>query len=371
VGRRAWLAALIGWTGCRRPNRGGLPGYALIANQGGKSVAAIHLDTLSVRRHVSLADSPSAVVTHPARDAGYVLTPHSGTIYELAIPGLSVIRRHRLAGSLHSVRMASDGKTLWALARDDRRLVEWNLESWRLGRRILLPEAPEDFDLSREGVAAVAFPEAGLLGYWNLDSGKRLHLAEAGGTPRVVRFRSDGRQVLAGLTGQKTLLIADVESGRTVTRLPLVIEPEQFCFKADGGILYVTGAGRDAVVSVYPYRGVVAETFLAGRAPGAMAVSGGAEPLLFVANPESGDVTVIDVITSKVIAAVAVGQEPACIAVTPDDRYALVLNRRSGDVAVLLLEALRNRRVRPAPPPLFTMIPVGAQPVSAAIKVLV
>jgi hypothetical protein len=50
---------------------------------------------------------------------------------------------------------------------------------------------------------------------------------------------------------------------------------------------------------------------------------------------------------------------------TPDDQYALILNRRSGNMAVIRLAAVIRSRTRGAP--LFTTIPVGSAPVSAAV----
>jgi YVTN family beta-propeller protein len=86
---------------------------------------------------------------------------------------------------------------------------------------------------------------------------------------------------------------------------------------------------------------------------------------LFVANPETGDVTVLDIETQRVVAVVAVGREPAFITITPDSEYALVLNRGSGDMAVIRIAALSGRRRKFAP--LFTMIPVGSAPASAVV----
>jgi YVTN family beta-propeller protein len=88
-------------------------------------------------------------------------------------------------------------------------------------------------------------------------------------------------------------------------------------------------------------------------------------PYLFVTNPEAGDVTVIDVDSQRVIAVVAAGAYPCDVTVTPGGEYALVLNRDSGDMAVIRVAALMGRRGRLAP--LFTMIPVGSRPVSAVV----
>jgi len=125
----------------------------------------------------------------------------------------------------------------------------------------------------------------------------------------------------------------------------------------------------DAVVIVYPYRTEVAETMLAGHAPDGMAVT---DFYLLVTNPDSNSITVLDFdnLGKKLVAAVQVGQEPRHILITPDKQYALVLNRKSGDMAVVRIYSLTNqdamRRYR-YPIPLFTMIPVGELPVDAAI----
>ena len=56
---------------------------------------------------------------------------------------------------------------------------------------------------------------------------------------------------------------------------------------------------------------------------------------------------------------------------TPDDEYALVLNQGSGDLAVIRMLSIgtgeRNHPARYRSAPLFTLIPVGEKPVSAAI----
>ena len=120
----------------------------------------------------------------------------------------------------------------------------------------------------------------------------------------------------------------------------------------------------DAVTAVYPYTTEVGRTVLAGHAPGAMAecpVPG----YLFVANPGSGDVSILDIETMRVVARASVGADPGFILITPDNQYALILNRRSGDMAVIRIAAVTARRSRTVA--LFTVIPVGSTPVSAAI----
>ena len=75
-----------------------------------------------------------------------------------------------------------------------------------------------------------------------------------------------------------------------------------------------------------------------------MAVCAQPEYLLWRA-PKSGDVTVIEIGTRRVLAVLTVGQEPGFITMTPDSQYyALVLNHRSGDLAVIRIAAISQRR---------------------------
>jgi YVTN family beta-propeller protein len=195
------------------------------------------------------------------------------------------------------------------------------------------------------------------------------NVAATGPNVRTVRFHGGGRRVIAGNWGNRTLTIYDVAARRVVTHLTIAVEPWNCCYKAtDEGEMYVTGPGMDVVVVVYPFQNEVHETRLIGRSPGEMASS---SEYLFVANPESGNITVMNIVTGKVTANVAVGAEPRKIVVTDDGQYALVLNRRSGDMAVIDISAFSTAKGAKTPPPpaaLFTMIPVGAKPVSAVIR---
>src|SRR5207253_1241176 len=111
----------------------------------------------------------------------------------------------------------------------------------------------------------------------------------------------------------------------------------------------------------------IGETVLAGHNPAAMAAS---RDYLFVANPTTGDVSILDIETRRVVAVTPVGTEPSYITITPDDQYALVLNQVSGDMAVIRIpnvtRAISQQR-RWKKGPLFMLIPVGSKPVSAAI----
>ena len=173
--------------------------------------------------------------------------------------------------------------------------------------------------------------------------------------------------MLAGDRDGKLLSIFAMPSCALINHLTLAVRPDYWCFKNDGGQLFLAGDGSEEVAIVYPYRTEVAETILAGHAPrGMTAVSTQEVDYLFVASPQSGDVTILNVDTHKVIAVVAVGKNPGFLMPTPDNEFVLILNQDSGDMAVIRVKSITRNRSKSAP--LFTMIPVGSKPVAAAVQ---
>ncbi len=322
------------------------------------------LTTFRLWRPIPLDAAPSGLLPHPRRPEVFALAAEAGLVYRIDVASLAVVGRARAGNHAVSMRFAPDGQGLWVLYRDPAALVELSLDTLDTRRRIRLPAAPDDFDLSPDHQAAVASSAGGAVFIVSLDRAVIERTVDLGAQPTIVRFQQKGAQIVAGSRSDRSLIMVDVASGRVIVRLPVAIQPEHFCF-FDEGQLFVTGEGKDAVVIVYPYQTEIGETILAGRAPAGMAVAG---PYLLVANPETNSVTVLDVTYRKLAAVVQVGQEPREILITPDNQYALVLNQKSGDLAVIRIAALAARRYKSAP--LFTLIPVGQKPVSAAVVAL-
>lgn len=330
-------------------------------------MAVVDLSKFLVGRTIPLDAAPAAVVSHPRQPKVFVLTPATGTVHEIDAAWLSVSRRARAGSEAVAMKLAPAGDALWILYRNPAALVELPLDTFQPRRRLRLADPPDDFDLSREGRAAVISTPSRTLAVAALDGPRLEYRVPAGPGPSNVCFQWDGKQVLVSSRSGRSLTIFDAPTGRSVVRLQLPLSPARFCFNSDGGQLFITGDGMDAVAVVYPYRTEVAESILAGRSPAGMAVTG---PYLLVANPATDSVTVLDIETRKLVAVVQVGREPGEIVITPDKQYALVLNEKSGDMAVIRLFALTTRRPNFKSAPLFTMIPVGAKPVGAAVVAL-
>src|SRR5260370_17826167 len=86
MNRRAFLFALP-TLGC--PPRPSAGFDVFIANEDGRSVAAVDLTTFSVRKVIGIEGNPTAIVSHARRPALYVLTPRTGPGHEIDPVSLS------------------------------------------------------------------------------------------------------------------------------------------------------------------------------------------------------------------------------------------------------------------------------------------
>jgi len=377
ISRRHLLLASAGLAGCGVRKATAYQGYCLVANQTGRNIAVVDLTTFRVRQVIPLDAAPAAVVSHPSKPKAYVLAPDAGTIFEIDAASMAVSRRVRMGSAAVGMQMmpamppAQRSDALWVLYREPGLLVELPLDSLKPRRRIALAAPPDDFDISQDQRAAIACSRTRTITIASLERGAVERTIEAGVSAPFVRFRSDGKLLLTANGPDKSITFFDVATGKTVVRLPLPFEARHYCVNPDRGQMFLSGDGMDAVAIVFPYSTEVWQTVLAGRAPSAMAATDTKPPYLLVSNPSTNTVTILDLATQRLSAVVEVGSDPGEIIVTPDNRWALVLNRQSGDMAVIRLD----RRSRPSAEhvmryksaPLFTMVPVGGRPVAGAV----
>ncbi len=329
-------------------------------------------------RQVPLDGAPSAILTHPHRPRVLALAPENGSVYEIDGATYAISRKVKAGNQAVAMQLSPTGDALWVLYRDPAALIELPLDTLRPGRRIRLPAPADAFDMVLDKrrqvpIAVVASRQGQSITLANLASAAIEHTIAAGDEPSLVRFQWDGSQVIVGSWRGRSVTIFETAGGKTVVRLPLPLAPRQFCMSGDGGQLFITGDGLDAVVVLFPSQTEIYQTILAGRAPGAMATTAkDVKPsYLMLTNPDANGVTVLDTDNYSLVATVQVGRGPCGILITPDREYALVLNEISGDIAVVRMLAIATtpnggyRPFKPAPAPIFTLIPVGDRPVSA------
>jgi DNA-binding beta-propeller fold protein YncE len=363
--RRNFLAgSVLGVAACSR-REPPYDGQAWVAARGSGRVVVVDLGAFAVRQRIALEGHPTQLWTHPSSPYVYALCADSGVFHELDARGMSIKRT--LKADASQMAVLGRGQQIWFLSRDRRRIRCVESSTLREVGAISLPTECTNLSLSfYTPHLLTSVPERGEVLLADRSRFQLQHTVKTADSVGPVSFLSNGSAVLAGNPQEKQLTVIDTATGKLVVRMPLAIAPERFCFKQDGGQLFLTGAGMDAVVVVYPYQYQVAATLLAGDHPGAMATSADPE-FLFVGNMRAGTVTVFSIQTQKVVGVVATLSEPTVLTVTPDNRFALAIGRQSGDMAVIRLDALERRKGKSAP--LLTILPVGSEPVDAVVRV--
>ncbi len=357
---------------CARKRAPRYQGWLLVASGAQRAISVSSLAQFAPATTIPVQHTPDQLLL--AGDRIYASSREGAELMEIDPAGFRVTGRIALPGRPVAVQILPGASLALVLTDSPAAILSVDLPQRRVAARLNLPATPFAMSLPEAGggagIAALTLPaRSSLLRVFTSDL-KIAGETPAGGATGAVRFRKDGKTILAGVAASREIVTFDAVSGRVLTRLPLPIAPRRFCFNQDGGQMFVTGSGEDALVIVDPYQNEVDQTILAGRTPGPMAVSAKGN-LLFVANPGSGDLTILDIESRHLAATVHVGGNPGQILLTPDNEYALIVDPEPGTVSVVRLTTVLDRgqvaMIARAPKPLFTVFQTAADARSAII----
>jgi YVTN family beta-propeller protein len=363
--RRRLLASTV-LIGCGRKLATRYFGWMFVASAAERGIAVADLSQFRHMTTIGLEHTPGQVLR--AGEKLFVTCPEARSLIEIDLGHFKPSRKLGLPGKIVSAAVTPDGKSMVVLTEQPAEICVVDPISLRLKKRTQLAGTPGTMDVI-DGMAVVGSATGDSIIRVTLPDGRVAGTTAVGLNCCVVRFRNDGNAILAGLADTKQadtkqIVTLDAATGTLVARLPLAFAPARFSFNSDGGQMFVTGAGDDTLAIVKPYQSEVDQTIIAGRTPFGMAVSF-TRNLLLVTNPGSGDLTILDIETRKLRASVHMGGSPGEVLLTPDEEYALVIGRDSGDVAVVRMLTVLDRSVKTKP--LFTVFPMGANPQSAVI----
>jgi hypothetical protein len=272
--RRALLAgAMASACGRRRGTR--YQGWLFVASGGEKEIAVADLASFRRVATIPLPCGPDQLFQ--SRDRVFALCRDEQAVVEIDVERFRFAGRIGLPGKPIAASLLPDAATAIILTDEPAALLRVDLVNRRVTARLQLPGPPRDMDLN--GIsAAITVPAKNAVLRVALSGLNAPNLGLTGSTDTgvpcgTVRFRRDGKTILAGATAAREIVAIDAQSGKLLARLPLPLSPSRFCFNPDGGQMFVTGTSEDALAIVSPFQNEVAETILAGRTPYAMAVS--------------------------------------------------------------------------------------------------
>lgn len=364
ITRRNLIATTLGaavTVACSRPLARRYAGWLLVASATEKGITVADLAQFRRVTTIQLGEIPAQILR--VGDKAFVTCPDARLLVELDLARFTPGKKLAMPGSVVAAVLVPESGLIVVATAQPAMLVVVDPKAFRITRRVSLPTDPAALDVSGN-TAAVAARLNDALTRVSLRDGAVLGSSALGEPCGSMRFRNDGKSILAGLPRSRQIVSLDVATGAILARLPLRFSPGRFCFNADGGQMFVTAPAEDAVVIVSPYQSQIDQTIVAGRTPWGMAVSP-VRNLLLITNPASGDLTILDIETRRLAASVHVGGEPGDVLLTPDEEYALVVDRHGGEVAVIRMKTVLDKAVRTKP--LLTMFPMGAAPQSALI----
>lgn len=162
----------------------------------------------------------------------------------------------------------------------------------------------------------------------------------------------------AGPPLKEDRVLALIDVGRTPVSLTL---------KPDGGEMVVCNFDSDSISMIETGTDEVGNSQEIGQHPSRGVVTLD-NSRLYISNFGSNSVAVYDIDMGRRIGApLNVGNRPDGLALTPDQKYILVLDTESGDVTVIQ-KRTPHRTLETSEYSLLTLIPVGVQPNAIVVK---
>lgn len=287
-----------------------------------------------------------------------------------------ITERIAVGGKIAAAALTTAGDYLAIAIAQPASLVLIDTRGAGIVHRSSLPAPPRDIAAADEQVAIVLEPAK--LVRVGIRRGELLGLSVIDAGPlSAIAYRKDGRTIFVAAPDSRQIVSLDAESGAVLARLPVPIRPARFCMDGSGGQIFVTGEDREPRLVIFsPYQNQIDQTLYAGRALFGMAVAP-VRNLLFLSNPDAGDVTIMNIETRRIHVSIRTGGNPREILIAPsansttEEEYAFVVDGDSGDVSVIHIPVVVHKRgdafIAEPPKPVFAVFHGGAEPQSAVI----
>ena len=346
--------------------------YAYVTNGGSDTVTVVDVVDVRVDRDLAVGTHPVAVAASPTRNEIYVVNAGAnGSISVIDAEHNTVAATIAVHRQPLSIDLDADGARAYVANSASNSVSVIDLKARQEIAQFGAGQQPVAARLAADGRTLVIANQGGN-SVTLMDPGNGHVRALFGGCPGAagpVILPDSSKAFVACSTGHQVMVIA-LANSKARPNQPDQLEalmdvgraPVDLALKPDGGEIFVSNSLSDSVSEIYNTTDEVGDTYMIGANPVRGLISRD-NALLYVANQHSQEVTVYSIADGKRVApSLHVGDGPAAMAFSDAGHLLFVVDRGSGDVAV----------VRTATQSLFTLLPAGRDPnaiVDKAFKV--
>ncbi len=354
--------------------------YAYVTNGGSDTVTVVDVVNVRVDRVLSVGHNPVAVAESPTRNEVYAVNSGAGgaegSISLIDAEHNAVVATIALRKQPVSIDLDAAGNFAYVANSGSNSVSIVDLKARKEIAQVSTGEEPVAARVSPDGKSLVV---ANLRGnsVTVIDAASRSVRAVFNGCPGaggVVILPDSSKAFVPCSTGHQVMVIALASAAAPKgtdlaqpDRLEALMDvgraPVDLALKPDGGEVFASNSLSDSVSEIYDTTDEVGDTYMIGADP----VRGLVSPdnaLLYVANLHSQDLTVYSIDDGKRIGYVRVGDGPSALAFSTAGHLLFVVDRGSGDIAVVRTSSRSLFTMFP----LFTMLPAGRDPNAIAVK---
>lgn len=383
-----FAALTLALTGCRPHDFPQYPAnyreYAYITNGGSNTVTVLDVVNVRLDRELAVGQNPTAVAISPTRNEVYVLNSGSaggqGSVSVINAENNTVVATIPVHRQPASIDIDPKGELAYVANSGSNTISVLDLKARREIAQIGAGEEPASARLSPDGKTLVVANRRG----------NSVSLIDPAARPPAVALRAvfegcpgandavlvpdSSKAFIACSAGHQVMAIALAHSethpaapgaatpgpalpDRLEALLDVGQGPGQLAIKPDGGETFVLNSLSNSISEVYNTTDEVGDSYMIGDGPIRGLVSAD-NSLLYVANFNSQYVTVYSIEDGKRVGGIHVGDGPSALALSSAGHLLLVVDARSGDVAV----------VRTGSRLLFTLLSTGRNPNAIVVK---
>jgi len=301
------------------------------------------------RRTSALLGISAWLVAAAAMAAGpkaYVGNFKDATVSVIDTGTQAVVATVPVAAGPHGMAVTPDGRTVYVSgdASSDVSVIDTSTD--RAESRIEVGKSPHGLAMMPDGrmlLAAVYADDRVAF----IDTSTRAVVGTAPvGKPHTIAIRPDGAvaYVASQEPGKFALVVIDLGARSVARSIALDKPPRDLEFTPDGGALYFTLAGVNAVQVLDPRTDKVVAQVATGVSPHLAVLFRGA-PAATAVVQGPGEILLFDPSTHAALRTIAVGKQPHWIAGTPGGKQVYVTNEGSNDVTVVDLATGETKSV--------------------------